>query len=96
MLPPQVKQLIHNLFVIMWATGCTPDKWKHSNTRLIHKKGNAMDSGNYRPIALANTMYKISPANVVGTAHWYSDTLTVRGRVPWGHTMVRIPAGAKL
>jgi hypothetical protein len=59
MLPPQVKQLIHKLFVIMWATGCTPDRWKHSNTRLIHKKGNAMDIGNYRPIALANTMYKL-------------------------------------
>ncbi len=59
MLPPQVKQLIHKLFVIMWATGCTPDRCKHSNTRLIHKKGNAMDIGNYRPIALANTMYKL-------------------------------------
>ncbi len=59
MLPPQVKQLIHKLVVIMWATGCTPDRWKHSNTRLIHKKGNTMDIGNYRPIALANTMYKL-------------------------------------
>ncbi len=38
----------------------------------------------------------ISPANVVGKAHWYSDKLTVRGPVPWRQTMVRIPAGAKL
>jgi hypothetical protein len=59
MLPSQVKRLIHKLFVIMWATGCTPDRWKHSNTRLIHKKGNAMGIGNYRPIALAKTMFKL-------------------------------------
>jgi hypothetical protein len=37
----------------------------------------------------------ISPANVVGKAHWYSDKLTVRGMVPWRHTMVQIPAGVK-
>jgi hypothetical protein len=37
----------------------------------------------------------ISPANVVGKAHWYSDKLTVRGMVPWRQTMVRIPAGAQ-
>jgi hypothetical protein len=40
-------------------------------------------------------LFQISPANVVGKAHWYSDKLTVRGMVPWKHTMVRIPAGAK-
>ncbi len=28
---------------------------------------------------------QISPANVVGKAHWYSDKLTVRGMVPWRH-----------
>jgi hypothetical protein len=37
----------------------------------------------------------VSPANVVGKEHWYSDKLTVRGMVPWRHTMIRIPAGAK-
>jgi hypothetical protein len=37
----------------------------------------------------------ISPANVVGKAHWYSDKLTVRGMVPWRQTMVRMSAGAQ-
>ena len=41
------------------------------------------------------TVGEISPANVVGKAHWYSDKLTVRGMVPWRQTMVRIPAGAQ-
>ena len=46
-------------------------------------------------VLLAQSMYGISPANVVGKAHWYSDKLTVRGMVPWRQTMVRIPAGAQ-
>jgi hypothetical protein len=40
-------------------------------------------------------VHVISPAKVVGKAHWYSDKLTVQGMVPWRHTMDRIPAGAK-
>ncbi len=73
MMPPRVKKLIHKLFVIMWATGYTPDKWKHSETRLIHKKGNAMDIGNYRPIALANTMYKLWTSCVQQVLNEYAE-----------------------
>jgi exonuclease III len=73
MMPPRVKKMIHKLFVIMWATGCTPDKWKHSHTRLIHKKGTAMDIGNYRPIALANTMYKLWTSCVQQVLNEYAE-----------------------
>ena len=50
---------IHKLFVLVWMTGSTPTAWKESCTVLIHKKGDAFDLGNWRPIALANTIYKL-------------------------------------
>ena len=43
----------------MWMTGITPTAWKESCTVIIHKKGGAFDLGNWRLIALANTMYKL-------------------------------------
>jgi hypothetical protein len=54
-LPTEVKTLIHQLFIVMWATGHTPTAWKHSDTCMIYKKGNPTNPLNYRPIGLANT-----------------------------------------
>jgi ribonuclease HI len=59
MLPVRVKKVIHMLFILMWTTGITPDAWKHSETCLIYKKGDPTQVGNYRPIGLANTVYKL-------------------------------------
>ena len=58
-LPPSMHQAIHKLFVLMWLTGTTPDGWKESNTILLHKKNSELLLENYRPIALAHTMYKL-------------------------------------
>ena len=58
-LPEAAHMAIHKLFVLMWMTGSTPTAWKESCTVLIHKKGDASDLGNWRPIALANTIYKL-------------------------------------
>ena len=41
------------------VTGTTPDSWKASNTILLHNKNSELLLENYRPIALANTMYKL-------------------------------------
>ncbi len=44
----------------MWATGVTPDDWKPSETVLPYKgKGSPVQLPSYRPISLANTMYKL-------------------------------------
>jgi len=43
----------------MWMTGTTPKAWKESQTVLLHEKGSEHDLGNWRPIALANTLYKL-------------------------------------
>ena len=58
-LPDELHQAIHKLFVLMWMTGTTPQSWKESTTILLHKKGSELDLNNYRPIALANTLYKL-------------------------------------
>jgi hypothetical protein len=58
-MPEPMQQAIHNLFVVMWITGDTPSEWKCSDTVLLYKKGDPLDIKNYRPIALALTIYKL-------------------------------------
>ena len=58
-LPEDAKQAIHKMFILMWMTGSTPTSWKECRTVLIHKKGDEHDLGKWRPIALANTLYKL-------------------------------------
>ena len=52
-------EAIHNVFILTWLTGTTPLNWKASNTILLHKKNSELLLENYKPIALANTMYKL-------------------------------------
>ncbi|KAJ9519158.1 hypothetical protein QJQ45_007709 [Haematococcus lacustris] len=60
MLPWEMRDTIHHLFIIMWATGCTPTSWKTSDTCLLYKdKGQETDLNAYRPVGLANTIYKL-------------------------------------
>ncbi|KAJ9528306.1 hypothetical protein QJQ45_014278 [Haematococcus lacustris] len=60
MLPWEMRDTIHQLFINMWATGCTPTTWKTSDTCLLYKdKGQETDLNSYRPVGLANTVYKL-------------------------------------
>ena len=60
MLPPTMHKVIHNLFIIMWECGYTPDAWTTSGTILLFKQKNSpLDLSNYRPIGLMNTIYKL-------------------------------------
>ena len=48
------------LFTVMWATGFIPQDWKVSDTVLIdNNKGPETDINAYRPVGLANTLYKL-------------------------------------
>ena len=58
-LPPVWHDTIHALFVIMWVSGTTPHAWKSSTTILLFKKNDPFDLTNYRPIGLANALYKL-------------------------------------
>ena len=60
--------------MIMWATGCTPHKWKESYTVLSYKnKGNILELDYYRRIGLENTMYKLWTKVVQGVFASYAD-----------------------
>ena len=58
-LPQTLQMSIHKMLVLIWLTGHTPHNWKESKTVLLYKKGDPLDLSNFRPIALANTLYKL-------------------------------------
>ena len=72
--PVLLKDCMHMLTMIMWATGCTPHKWKESYTVLLYKnKGNILELNYYRRIGLENTMYKLWTKVVQGVFASYAD-----------------------
>ena len=62
--PEVVQQHLHTIIKCMWHTRHTPTQLKQSDTVLLYKKGDPADPSNYRPIALANTIYKLWTAHV--------------------------------
>ncbi|KAJ9506008.1 hypothetical protein QJQ45_016679, partial [Haematococcus lacustris] len=74
MLPWEMRETIHQLFIIMWATGCTPTAWKTSDTCLLYKdKGQETDLNSYRPVGLANTVYKLWTSLITKTLAEYAE-----------------------
>ncbi len=61
------------MFILMWMTGTTPKAWKESQTVLLHKKGCEHDLGNWRPIALANTLYKLWTGMIAECLYKYAE-----------------------
>ncbi|KAJ9509771.1 hypothetical protein QJQ45_011629 [Haematococcus lacustris] len=66
MLPWEMRDTIHQLFIIMWATGCTPTTWKTSDTCLLYKdKGQETDLNSYRPmLVMALEDAKLAKADI--------------------------------
>ena len=79
MLPTEIQESIHMLFIIMWATGFTPKAWKISNTTLINKnkKGDETKASSYRPIGLANTLYKLWTRLITNTLYEYAEANSI-------------------
>jgi ribonuclease HI len=72
--PQLLKDCLYMLIQIMWATGCTPDKWKESNTILLFKnKGTILELEYYRRIGLENTLYKVWTKIVQGAMAAYAE-----------------------
>jgi len=62
-----------SLFVIIWATCLTPTSWKINDTILIDmNKGAETDILSYRPIGLANTLYKLWAWMITNTLYDYA------------------------
>lgn len=47
------------LFNLILETGITPSQWSESKIILLYKKGDPKDIGNYRPISLLPSIYKL-------------------------------------
>jgi hypothetical protein len=72
------QETIHMLFIIVWATGFTPKAWKISNTILIDKnKGDETEASSYRPIGLANTLYKLWTWLNTNTLYEYAEANSI-------------------
>ena len=55
---PCTHHTLATLFNKVLATSAVPATWGESSLKLIHKKGTTDDPGNFRPIALSNTIVK--------------------------------------
>ena len=58
---PCTHHTLATLFNKVLATGSVPSAWGESLLKLIHKKGSTEDPGNFRPIALSNTIVTTFP-----------------------------------
>jgi ribonuclease HI len=58
-LPDAVHGALQAFFRMMWRCAHTPDWWKESDTIFLYKKGDPALYRNYRPIGLANHVYKL-------------------------------------
>ena len=75
-MPTEIQETIHMLFITMWATGFTPKAWKISNTILINKnRGDEMKA--YRPVGLANTLYKLWTRLITNTLYEYAEANSI-------------------
>eukprot|EP00983_Pelagomonas_calceolata_P041388 1138040-Pelagomonas_calceolata.AAC.4 len=73
MLPHEIQECNHKLFIIMWATRLTPVSWKARDTILIDKnKGEETQISSYRPIGLSNTLNKLWTRMVTITLYEYA------------------------
>lgn len=62
----------------MWATGITPAAWKTSETVLLDKnKGDETLISSYRPVGLANTLYKLWTRMVTNTLYEYAESNSI-------------------
>ena len=83
-LPIRLREAIRRLFVIMWLVGHTPDAWKTSRTVLLYKKGDPHCLQNWRPIALANTLYKTWTSMVTQVLSTYGERQGIIGSAQEG------------
>ena len=74
MVPTEIQETIHMLFITMRATGFTPKAWKISNTILVDKnKGDETEASSYHPIGLANTLYKLWTRLITNTLYEFAE-----------------------
>jgi hypothetical protein len=63
-MPSEFHDLLFEVMIMAWKERRTPLLWKHSVVALLYKKGDPELLKNWRPIALANCIYKLWTALV--------------------------------
>jgi hypothetical protein len=77
-MPPSFHEALKLLFQAMSITGITSPSWLHSHTILLYKKGDPATLDNYRPITLANALYKLWTTCIVMLAIYYVESRKIR------------------
>ena len=54
---------------------CTPEIWRTIRIKVIHKKGNEEDVGNYRPICTLPALYKLFSTLLYNRLHSRLDQI---------------------
>jgi hypothetical protein len=73
-MPPAFHEALHLLFQAMAIIGITPPTWLQSHTIILYKKGDLSRLYSYRPITLANALYKLWTTCIVILATDYIDS----------------------
>jgi hypothetical protein len=77
MLPPEVKRLLHQLSVVMWAAAYTPAP--RGCTKRCQRQTPATD---YRPIGLASTVCKLWTSVIQGAMSEFAESQYAAARDP--------------
>ena len=72
-LPPQCQDLIFLFFQHCYKQREIPTQWKYSKTILLHKNDDPIHRANYKPIALANTIYKLYTSTITTLIPRYGE-----------------------
>ena len=72
---------IHKWLLLIFETcrvtpTCIPSEWKSGHVKLLYKKGNGDDPGNWRPICLLTNIYKLFSAMISSRIHLHHKKLT--------------------
>ena len=72
-MPPRFHKLLFLFFKHCYKQKQIPASWKTSLTVLLYKKGNPSLLTNHRPIALANTIYKLYTSTLTSILSAYGE-----------------------
>ena len=76
-MPPRFHKMLLLFFKHCYNQKRIPESWKTSLTILLYKKGNPHNLTNHRPIALANTIYKLFTSTLTSILSAYGEKFQI-------------------
>ena len=65
--------MFHDIIVAVWRGGGVPQQWKYATIKVIHKKKDRTDSGNYRGVSLVALAGKVLLKVIAGRLGDYCE-----------------------